>query len=193
MNRLRHHLGTVAFLAVIALIASGCRRGVPPQAPPPPFPPAAAQAPPPPPPPPPPAPTPAPKPAALTEEQIFAQKTVDQLNAERPLADVFFDLDQSTVREDARPALQKNADWLRRWTSTRISVEGHADSRGSSEYNLALSARRAESIKAYLVTLGVPADRIIVVSKGKEQPFCTEENETCWQQNRRGHFIVTAK
>ena len=74
-----------------------------------------------------------------------------------------------------------------------MTVEGHADSRGSSEYNLALGNRRATAVKDYLVSLGVPAGRITVVSKGKEQPFCTEENEACWQQNRRGHFIITAK
>jgi peptidoglycan-associated lipoprotein len=89
--------------------------------------------------------------------------------------------------------LQKNADWLKRWTSTQITVEGHCDSRGSSEYNLALGNRRATAVKDYLVNLGVPTTRITVVSKGKEQPVCTEENEACWQQNRRGHFIITAK
>jgi peptidoglycan-associated lipoprotein len=72
-------------------------------------------------------------------------------------------------------------------------VEGYADSRGSSEYNLALGERRATAVKAYLVSLGISGDRVLTVSKGKEQPFCSEETEACWQQNRRGHFIVTAK
>jgi peptidoglycan-associated lipoprotein len=89
--------------------------------------------------------------------------------------------------------MQKNVDWMRRWTSTQVTVEGHADSRGSSEYNLALGSRRATAVRDYLVSLGVPTGRITVVSKGKEQPFCTQENESCWQQNRRGHFIITAK
>jgi peptidoglycan-associated lipoprotein len=97
------------------------------------------------------------------------------------------------IRPDGRAPLQSNSDWLKRWTSTQIIVEGHCDSRGSSEYNLALGARRAQAVKQYLVDLGVPAGRITVVSKGKEQPFCTEESESCWQQNRRGHFIVAAK
>jgi peptidoglycan-associated lipoprotein len=118
---------------------------------------------------------------------------VDQLNAERPLDDVFFDYDQSSIRTDARPALQKNADWLKRWAATQITVEGHCDVRGSSEYNLALGSRRADSVKQYLVSLGVPPTRITVVSKGKEQPFCNDETETCWAQNRRGHHIITAK
>jgi peptidoglycan-associated lipoprotein len=129
----------------------------------------------------------------LTEEQIFARKSLDQLNAERPLGDVYFDLDQSTIRDDARGLLQRNADWMKRWGSTQVTVEGHCDARGSSEYNLALGNRRASAVKDYLVNLGVPTTRVVVISKGKEQPFCPEDNESCWQQNRRGHFIVTAK
>ena len=144
-------------------------------------------------PPPPPAPTPAPAPRALTEDEIFAQKSLDQLNKERPLSDVFFELDSSSIRDDARGSLTANADWMKRWTGTRINIEGHCDERGTAEYNLALGERRANAVKAYLVELGVPGDRITVVSKGKEAPFCTESNESCWQQNRRGHFIITAK
>ncbi len=115
------------------------------------------------------------------------------MNAEKPLADVFFDLDESTLRDDARASLSRNADWLKRWTSTAITVEGHCDSRGSSEYNLALGSRRANAVKDYLVNLGVSASRLTVISKGKEQPFCSTEDESCWSQNRRGHFIITAK
>ena len=74
-----------------------------------------------------------------------------------------------------------------------VMVEGHADSRGTNEYNLALGERRADAVRDYLVSLGVAADRVTIVSKGEEQPFCTEETEACWQQNRGGHFIVTAK
>jgi peptidoglycan-associated lipoprotein len=129
----------------------------------------------------------------LTEEEIFQRKTLDQLNAERPLAPVFFDYDMSEIRADGRAVLQANADWMKKWSSTQIMLEGHADSRGSSEYNLALGSRRANSVRDYLVSLGVPATRITVVSKGKESPFCMEENEACWQQNRRGHFSITAK
>jgi peptidoglycan-associated lipoprotein len=82
---------------------------------------------------------------------------------------------------------------MKRWASTRVTIEGHADERGSAEYNLALGERRAASVRDYLASLGIGADRISIVTKGKESPFCTESNENCWQQNRRGHFIITAK
>jgi peptidoglycan-associated lipoprotein len=186
------YLSFIAVCLALLVVVAGCRKNPPQVAAAPPPPPPAAPAPPPP-PPPPPAPAPAPAPAPLTEEQIFAKKTLEQLNSERPLADVFFDYDRADVRADARPALQANADWMKKWTSTQVTVEGHADSRGSSEYNLALGTRRAASTKEYLVSLGVPANRLTVVSKGKESPFCNDETEACWQQNRRGHFIITAK
>ncbi len=192
MIRVRQVLTAGALVATLAVAAAGCRKEAPPQVAPPP--PVQATAPKPPPPPAPPAPAAKPPaPPVITEEDIFAKKTLEQLNAERPLGDVFFDLDQSEIRADARPALQTNATWLKKWTSTQITVEGHCDSRGSSEYNLALGSRRATAVKDYLVSLGVPGDRITVVSKGKEQPFCSEENESCWQQNRRGHFLITKK
>jgi peptidoglycan-associated lipoprotein len=106
---------------------------------------------------------------------------------------VLFDLDSSVLRDDGRAVASRNADYLKRWPSVRITVEGHADTRGTSEYNLALGERRAAAVKDYIVSLGVAADRIMIVSKGKEQPVCTEENEACWQRNRRGFHIVTAK
>jgi peptidoglycan-associated lipoprotein len=138
---------------------------------------------------------PQPPPAArpLTDEEIFARKTLDELNAERPLGDAFFDFDQYTIREDARRTLQQNAGWLRRWESTRITVEGHGDERGTSEYNLALGERRANAAKAYLVGLGVAPGRILAITKGEESPVCTESSKGCWQQNRRAHPIVMAK
>jgi peptidoglycan-associated lipoprotein len=191
MPRTRILMMTIALAT--AMTVSACAKKAPPPLPPAPPPtPSAAPAPPPPPPPPPPAPAPAPRPA-LTEEQIFSQKSLEQVNAEKPLGDVFFDLDESTIREDAKAPLQRNADWMKRWTSTVISVEGHCDARGSSEYNLALGTRRANAVKDYLVSLGIQPNRITVISKGKEQPFCSTDEESCWQQNRRGHFIVTAK
>jgi peptidoglycan-associated lipoprotein len=115
------------------------------------------------------------------------------LNAQKPLADVFFQYDSVAITDEGRASLQKNLTWLKRWTSTRIKVEGHADSRGTNEYNLALAERRADAVRDYLASLGLTADRITVVSMGEEQPFCSDETEACWQQNRRGHFVITAK
>ena len=179
---LRRLASVLGLSLVLAVAAAGCHKKVPPPAP-------AA----PPPPPPPPAPAPAPPPRPLTEEEIFARKSLADLNAERPLDDVLFDLDKSEIRDDAKPRLQKDADWMKKWTSTQVSVEGHCDSRGSAEYNLALGSRRANAVKEYLTNLGVAPGRLTVVSKGKEQPVCSENGESCWQQNRRGHFLITAK
>jgi peptidoglycan-associated lipoprotein len=182
-------------LSTAVVAAAACHKKVPAAA----AAPAAAPAPPPatrpatpPAPAPPPAPTPAPA-AALSEDEVFSRKSLEQLNAERPLGDVFFELDKSDLSSEGRASLQKDADWMKRWTSTIVTVEGHCDSRGSSEYNLALGDRRAAAVKEYMINLGIPANRLTIVSKGKEQPFCFEENESCWQQNRRGHFVITAK
>jgi peptidoglycan-associated lipoprotein len=184
----------LALAVTLIVTVSACGKKVPPPpAPAPPPPPAVPAAPPAPPPPPAPAPAPPATPRALTEEEVFSRKSVDQLNAERPLTDAYFDYDKSDLREDGRASLQKDAEYLKKWSSVVVSVEGHCDSRGSSEYNLALGSRRATAVKDYLVSLGVAANRITVVSKGKEQPFCGDESESCWQQNRRGHFIITAK
>jgi len=191
---IRRLVPTIALCSALALAAAGCAKKVPAPAPapaPPPPAPAAPVVPPPPPPPPRPAAAPAPRP--LSEEEIFSRKSVDQLNAEKPMDDVFFDLDKSEVRDDAKPVLQRDADWLKKWGSVRVTLEGHCDSRGSAEYNLGLGSRRATALKTYLVSLGVPEGRVTVVSKGKEQPFCNDENEGCWQQNRRGHFVITGK
>jgi peptidoglycan-associated lipoprotein len=144
------------------------------------------------PPPPPPPPREA-APAPLTEDEIFRNKSLDDLNREKPLSDAHFALDSAQIGDDQKSVLQKDSDWMKRWSSTKVMVEGHADSRGTAEYNLALGERRATAVRDYLVNLGIGADRITVVSKGKESPICTEEAESCWSQNRRGHFVITAK
>jgi peptidoglycan-associated lipoprotein len=145
------------------------------------------------PPPPPPAPPEAPAPRVPTEDETFASTSLTDLNNQKPLGDALFDLDSFVIRDDAKPVLQKNVGWMKKWGSTKVMVEGHADERGSAEYNLALGERRATAIRDYLVNLGVGTDRIQIVSKGKEAPVCTDSNESCWQQNRRGHFVITAK
>ncbi len=193
MSVYRRFVGITSLCLALAIGAAACAKKAPAPAPPPPPPPPPVVAAPPPRPPAPPPPAPTPAPAALSEDEIFARKTLDQLNAERPLGDVFFDLDQATISGASQGALSTNSNWLKRWASTRIMVEGHCDERGTTEYNLGLGERRANAVKAYLVSLGVPAERINIVSKGKESPFCTASDESCWQQNRRGHFIITAK
>lgn len=110
----------------------------------------------------------------------------------REIQDVFFDFDKSDLREDARNTLTQNADKLktifRDYSTGTVTIEGHADERGSAEYNLGLGDRRAIAAKDFLVQLGVPADRLRTLSYGKERPQCTENNEACWQKNRRDHF-----
>ena len=104
-----------------------------------------------------------------------------------------FRLDDSAIDEEARATLQRGAEWLRRWTSTRVMIEGHCDERGTSEYNLALGERRANAVRAYLVSLGVDGTRLTVVSKGEESPVCIDHDEDCCFRNRRAQSTITAK
>ena len=126
-----------------------------------------------PPPPPPAAPT-------LTLEQMFANE----------VQDAYFDLDKADIRADARVALAKTADFLKAHPDAKVVIEGHCDERGSTEYNLALGDRRATAVKNFLTSLGIPDAQLTTVSYGKERPFCSDHDETCWQQNRRGHFVL---
>ncbi len=180
-------------LSAVILSSVACAKKAPVAAPPLPPPPAPTAPAPPPPPPPPPPPAPAPAPKPLTDDEVFSRKSLSELNADKPLQDVYFDYDKADLRDEARAALQKNAEWLKRWAGTKITVEGHCDARGTNEYNLALGDKRASVVRGYLTGLGVAADRIMAVSKGEESPFCTEEAESCFSQNRRGHFIISAK
>jgi len=103
--------------------------------------------------------------------------------------DAYFDYDKADIRPDAREALAKTADFLKKYPSIKVTIEGHCDERGSTEYNLGLGDRRANAVKQYIQSLGITADRINTVSFGKEKPFCMDHNDACWQQNRRGHFV----
>jgi len=107
----------------------------------------------------------------------------------KEVRDAYFDYDSAEIRADARQALQSTADFLKNYPHARVTIEGHCDERGSTEYNLALGDRRANAVKQYLVSLGIPADRLTSTSWGKEKPFCMQSSEACWQQNRRGHFV----
>jgi peptidoglycan-associated lipoprotein len=191
---LRRCVSLIALVLVAVVTLEACKRPVPPPPPPPPAPPPVVQQAPPPPPTPQPAPQPPPPaPRAPTEEELFSKKTLEQLNSEMPLGDVEFDYDMATIRDDQRGILQKNVDWMRRWTSTRVTIEGHADARGTNQYNLALGDRRANAIKDYMVGRGIAAVRLVVISRGEESPQCTDESEACFARNRRGHPVITAK
>jgi len=124
-------------------------------------------------------PPPQPPPAAPSLDELFLKE----------VRDAYFDFDKADIRADARDALAKTAEFLRNYPSIKVTIEGHCDERGSTEYNLGLGDRRAAAVKNYIVSLGISKDRISTVSFGKEKPFCMESNEACWQQNRRGHFI----
>ena len=114
-----------------------------------------------------------------TDEELFSKN----------IKDVFFDYDKSAIRPDQTSIVQNDTAFLAQHPSIKVLIEGHCDDRGSEEYNIALGASRAESVKRALVLGGVPADRTRTVSYGKEKPFCTQENEQCWQQNRVDHFV----
>ena len=131
-----------------------------------------------------PPPPPPPKPTRVFTEELM-----------RRVQDAYFDYDKSDIRDDARATLTGNADALKalfsEFSSARVVIEGHCDERGSAEYNLGLGDRRANAAKEFLGQLGVPADRLSVISYGKERPQCTESEESCWQKNRRAHFTAT--
>lgn len=103
---------------------------------------------------------------------------------------VYFDTDEYVVRSDAQPVLAAQAQWLNRYQAVRVRIEGNADERGTREYNLALGARRAESIRNYLIDRGVPAGRIDTISFGKERPIAQGANEDAWARNRNGHTAI---
>lgn len=133
-------------------------------------------------------PTPMPAPAPVIPQQTLAQRLASDVD------DAYFDYDKSDLRQDARTALVKDADALKRiladFANTTVIIEGHCDERGSAEYNVALGDRRAYASKELLTQLGVDTRRLLIISYGKERPQCTEPNEACWQKNRRVHFVA---
>jgi peptidoglycan-associated lipoprotein len=125
-------------------------------------------------PPPPPPPT-----SSVTDEDLFSQN----------VKDVYFDYDKADVRGDQKSSIQADVQFLNQHAGMSFTIEGHCDERGSTEYNLALGDQRASAVKNALTSAGISASRIKTISYGKEKPFCTESNEACWQQNRRGHLV----
>jgi peptidoglycan-associated lipoprotein len=104
--------------------------------------------------------------------------------------DIHFDFDSASIREDAKPILLKKAEFLKKYPTLAITIEGHCDERGTSEYNLALGERRAHSAWQYLVNLGIAPNRMQMISYGKERPIATGHDEASWAKNRRAHFVI---
>lgn len=194
MNPFRVLAGSVAVAAALAVAACGGKKAVETPQPTPAQPEVAATA-------PPPAAAPRPQPAReplpvppqpMADDRV-SSKSLDDLNRDSPFKPVFFGFDSAELDEAGQRVAQANAGVLRANATWVITVEGHCDERGTAEYNLALGERRASSVKAYLVSLGIAADRVRVVSYGKEFPFDPGHDDTAWAKNRRGHFVVTAK
>jgi peptidoglycan-associated lipoprotein len=186
-------LATIAMsAALIATVACGKKtppvvRPMPPPATP------AATAPSRPPAPPEPAREPTSVPAEPVREDAISSASLDDLNRNSPLKPVFFELDSSELSAANQKALDENAALLKRYPSWAVTIEGHCDERGTAEYNLALGERRAIAARAYLVSLGISAERLRTVSYGKEFPFDPGHDEAAFAKNRRAHFVITAK
>jgi len=129
----------------------------------------------------------------LSEEEILMRKSLEEINREGHLQMVHFEFDKYQITDDMKPRLQQNADWLLKFSNIEILVEGHCDERGTEEYNLALGEKRAQTAKAYLVSLGVPEGRVQTVSYGKSRPLVQGNDENSHYQNRRAEFKVTKK
>lgn len=131
-----------------------------------------------------------------SESNLGSQGSLEQfkntgtLSGSGPLSDIHFGYNTYNIEPQDGSVLKQNASWLQSNPRTRVQVEGHCDERGSEEYNIALGAKRAQAAKDYLETLGVEGSRMSTISYGKELPMCTDHDESCWQQNRRDHFVV---
>lgn len=120
----------------------------------------------------------------------YKKGTLGQGEDGGPLKDLHFPFDSYELDEPNRAILRDNGSWLKDHAQTKVEIEGHCDERGTVEYNLALGAKRARAAKEYMVALGVGADRLTTISYGEELPLCREHDESCWQKNRRVHFVV---
>ena len=124
--------------------------------------------------------------AVVKEEAPAAYKAPSIIMQE----DIYFEFDKAMLTPAAQDNLLRKAEWLRENSDTTVTIEGHCDARGTNEYNLALGDRRAESAKAFLVDLGIPASRLTTISYGEERPVCNQQNDECWTKNRRDNFVV---
>ncbi len=137
------------------------------------------------------------EPVAVPSEPIgsdtLSSTDIDTLNKNSPFQPVFFAYDQDDIDAAGQQSLNHNAELMKKYSTWIVTIEGHADERGTAEYNLALGERRALAARNYLVSLGIPADRLRTVSYGKEFPFEPGHDEGSWSKNRRAHFVVTSK
>src|SRR5262249_14908862 len=142
-------------------------------------------------------PTPVTEPTVVPPEPVrsddVSSVSLEEINKNSPLKPVFFEYDSDELSGDAKKVLDENASLLKRYGTWTITIEGHCDERGTAEYNLALGERRAVAARAYLVSLGIPADRLRTVSYGKEFPFDPGHDESAYEKNRRAHFVITSK
>ena len=134
---------------------------------------------------------PVPAQPALSDDSV-ANRTLDDLNRNSPLKPVFFTVDSADLDEAGRATTSANAEVMKKNPRWVVTIEGHCDERGTAEYNLALGERRATAVKTFLVSLGIPADRVRTISYGKEFPFDPARTEEAFTKNRRGHFVITS-
>jgi peptidoglycan-associated lipoprotein len=184
---------SIVLMVLLAVTVGACKKAPPPVVRPQPPLPGGITTPPKPPPPPDPITEPMPVPPEPLKDDGLTSKSLDDLNRDSPLKPVFYDLDSSDVNAAGQQILQANAAVMKRFPTWQITIEGHCDERGTAEYNLALGERRALAAKTYLVSLGIPADKVRTVSYGKEFPFDAGHDDSAWAKNRRAHFVITAK
>jgi peptidoglycan-associated lipoprotein len=134
-----------------------------------------------------------PTPPAISSSPVVRQDAAQGAQAAGPLQDVFFDFDKDVIRDDQKGSLDANAAWLKSHAGAKVTIEGHADERGTTEYNLALGDRRAKTTRDYLVARGVEPNRVTIVSYGEERPFVLGHDESAWRWNRRSHFVVSGQ
>jgi peptidoglycan-associated lipoprotein len=130
-------------------------------------------------------------PSQETVEELPAD--IQELNRRGYLKDVFFDTDRSELTPEARQLLSQNADWLQKYASVKIVIEGHCDERNTRDYNLALGDRRANTVRSFFLSLGVSGERITTITYGEERPFAVGSDESAWKLNRRAHFVITGR
>ena len=187
------HRATVVAATLLVLLIAGCAKKQPPVARPAPAPPPGSVSPGAPPAPPEPVAEPTVVPTEPIAEAGIDSRSLDDLNRDSPLRPAFFAYDSAEIDSAGQSVLDANADVLKKFPAWIVTIEGHCDERGTPEYNLALGERRALIARNYLVSLGIPADRLRTVSYGKEFPFDPGHGENAWARNRRAHFVITSK